>query len=85
MPIIRPSKGFKQALRSDFASPEVLIRLDWESASGEPMGRQEADEMAAWHDDGIRNGYIEDVTRRKPLKWPSLPFEIKATVKRRGS
>lgn len=61
------------------------VTLDYIASEEPPMGRHEAEEMAAWQEDGIRNGYIENVTRRRPIRWPSLPFEIKATVKRRGS
>lgn len=47
-----------------------------------PMDPLIADEMADWVEDGLRNGSIVDVTQRKPLRLPELPFELKGTVRR---
>lgn len=58
------------------------VILGYETSQEPAMGPLVADEMEGWISDGLRNGYILDVTPRKPLRLPELPFEVKGTVKK---
>jgi hypothetical protein len=81
MPIIKADPQRRVEKRS--ATGMLDVTLGYNAYEEPPMGRQEADEMAGWIEDGLSNGYIEDVTQRKPIAWPVRPFESKATVKRK--
>jgi hypothetical protein len=51
------------------------VKLAYERSDDEPMSQAEAQEIAAWHDAGYRDGSIVDVTPRRIFyqgKWRKL-------------
>ena len=56
----------------------------YESPSTDQPSEAWQAEAQEWINDLHSLGMVQDVTKRKPIRWAERPFEIKATVKRRG-
>lgn len=79
MPIVRKAEGVQK--RS--ATGMIDVVLDYNVDPEPPMGPLVADEMGDWISDGLRHGYIVDVTPRKPLRLPEIAFEMKGRITRK--